>query len=189
MNSQKNRHDTQRAYRDRSNTNGKPKYNNAYYNHTSEAFDYNSNIDYNYTPKYSPNVDTRTNRPFKKIKKTKYVSAEKNEKTLSLRFLISFALIMTFTTCIVMLEAKIIEQRFKMDELNASLGEITEYNRYLEIELSRNLDLDYIENVAINKLGMQRPASHQIVYITVPKESYSETRIINSENIFEKLFD
>lgn len=76
-----------------------------------------------------------------------------------------------------------------MDELNGQLSQITEYNRYLEIELSKNLDLEYIENVAINKLGMQKPAPHQIIYISVPKESYSETRIINSDNIFEKLFD
>ncbi len=195
MSNQNNKRNTNRAYKN----NYTSKYRNTRYNYTSEAFDYDD-----YEPTYRPRPKSkpkpreensnrsRTKKKYKLTKRDgsiKYVQAEKDVKIFSFKFILSLIIIMALITCIVILEAKIIEQRFEMDSLNTTLGELNEYNRYLEIELSKNLDLEYIEAIAINKLGMQRPSPHQIIYISVPKESYSETRIINTENIFEKLFE
>lgn len=58
-------------------------------------------------------------------------------------------------------------------ELQTELNELKEDNYYLESEFDNNLNLDYIEEVAINKLGMQKPSSYQIKYINVPKQSYT----------------
>ncbi|MCD8214398.1 MAG: septum formation initiator family protein [Clostridiales bacterium] len=57
--------------------------------------------------------------------------------------------------------------------LQTELNELKEDNYYLENEFDNNLNLDYIEEVAINKLGMQKPSSYQIKYISVPKQSYT----------------
>lgn len=57
--------------------------------------------------------------------------------------------------------------------LQSELNELKEDNYYLESEFDNNLNLDYIEEVAINKLGMQKPSSYQIKYINVPKQSYT----------------
>ncbi|MFI3230473.1 MAG: cell division protein FtsL [bacterium] len=191
MSNRNNNQNTNRAYKDKYTS----KYRNIRYNYTSEAFDYDYD-DSTYTPRPKPREENfnrpRTKRKYKLNNgdgSTKYVQAEKDVKIFSFKFVISVIIIMALLTCIVILEAKIIEQRFEMESLNTTLGELNEYNRYLEIELSKNLDLEYIEAIAINKLGMQRPSPHQIIYISVPKESYSETRIINTENIFEKLFE
>lgn len=196
MSNQNNKRNTNRAYKDKYTS----KYRNINYNYTSEAFDYDYDPRPNTRPKSNPKPKPKeedSNRSKNKKNRTinnregstKYIQAEKDEKIFSFKFVVSLITIMTLITCIVILEAKIIEQRFEMESLNTNLGELNEYNRYLEIELSKNLDLEYIETIAINKLGMQRPSPHQIIYISVPKESYSETRIINTENIFEKLFE
>ncbi|MCD8091275.1 MAG: septum formation initiator family protein [Clostridiales bacterium] len=57
--------------------------------------------------------------------------------------------------------------------LQSELNELKEDNYYLENEFDNNLNLEYIEEVAINKLGMQKPSSYQIKYISVPKQSYT----------------
>ncbi len=57
--------------------------------------------------------------------------------------------------------------------LQTELNELKEDNYYLENEFDNNLNLEYIEEVAINKLGMQKPSSYQIKYISVPKQSYT----------------
>ena len=80
----------------------------------------------------------------------------------------------TFVTSIIFIEALIIQKKFEIDTLNENLKEITENNKNLETELAKNLDLDYVEYIATSELGMQAPASHQIVHINVPKESYSQ---------------
>lgn len=58
-------------------------------------------------------------------------------------------------------------------ELQTELNELKEDNYYLESDFDNNLNLDYIEEYAINKLGMQKPSSYQIKYISVPKQSYT----------------
>ncbi len=57
--------------------------------------------------------------------------------------------------------------------LREELNELKEDNYYLESDFDNNLNLDYIEEVAINRLGMQKPLSYQIKYINVPKQSYT----------------
>ncbi|MCD7778964.1 MAG: septum formation initiator family protein [Clostridiales bacterium] len=60
-----------------------------------------------------------------------------------------------------------------ISSLQSELNELKEDNYYLENEFDNNLNLDYIEDIAINKLGMQKPSSYQIKYINVPKQSYT----------------
>lgn len=43
----------------------------------------------------------------------------------------------------------------------------------IEAQMTEKLDLDYIRERATNELGMQNPAAYQIVYIDLPKKSYT----------------
>lgn len=164
--------------KNRSNLNNK----NNYYNYTSVAHDYESE----YNPK-------RVKRKIKKIKKDKYIKAEQGLKFLSLRFISVFSLMVIFILSIIFLEALIIQKKFDIEDLNSQLKELTENNKNLEAELAKSLDLEYIEHIASSELGMQKPASHQIRYIEVPKESYSqkgniekkETPLLKLYNMFK----
>ncbi|WP_250277351.1 hypothetical protein [[Clostridium] colinum] len=142
------------------------KYNkNNYYNYSSVAHDYTS---------YQDNKPTKSNKRIKKVKKEKYVKVEEGLKIFSLKFFVTFIMLATFIVCIIFVEALIVQKRFEIDSLNIALKEITENNKNLETELAKNLDLEYVEYIASSELDMQKPASHQIVYIDIPKESYSE---------------
>ncbi len=152
------------------------KYRDNYYNHTSVAHDYQ--LDYDYQPKIP------INRRIKKIKKEKYVKVEQNLKILSLKFWSTFVILATFIISVIFIEALTIQRKFEIDTLNATLKEISENNKNLETELAKNLDLKYVEYIATSELGMQKPANYQIVYINVPKESYSEKGQVNKEQTF-----
>ena len=152
------------------------KYRNNYYNYTSVAHDYQPSYD------YQPKIPT--NRRIKKIKKEKYVKVEENLKILSLNFWSTFVILATFIISVIFVEALTIQKKFEIDTLNATLKEISENNKNLETELAKNLDLEYVEYIASSELGMQKPASHQIVHINVPKESYTEKGQINNEETF-----
>lgn len=148
--------------------------NDFYYNSSSEAFKYSPN----YQPQYEPKIKKKT-----KIKiKEKYVIAEKNEKIFSLKFFIMIGIFAMLGTTFVGINAKILEKKFQIDELNTKLKEVKENNKNLETEIAKNLDLEYIENYASKNLKMQKPAAHQIIHISVPKESYT----IKSENTNNK---
>ncbi len=70
--------------------------------------------------------------------------------------------------------------------LQSELNELKEDNYYLESEFDNNLNLDYIEEVALTRLGMQKPSSYQIKYINVPKQSY--TVIYNTDESADSFF-
>jgi len=46
-------------------------------------------------------------------------------------------------------------------------------NAILEAELTEQLDMDFIRTEATERLGMSEPQSYQVVYIDVPKQSYT----------------
>ncbi len=73
----------------------------------------------------------------------------------------------------------------EISELQESLDELKEDNYYLESDFDNNLNLEYIEKIAVEKLGMQKPSSYQIRYINVPKQSYT---ILYDETHSEKGF-
>lgn len=157
--------------------NKRNKYSNNYYNYTSEAYDYTKSYGYS--------------KPIKKTKKKKlkekYVKVEEHSNIFTFRFISTLVLFVSFIVSIIFLEALMIQKRFEIDDLNANLKQITENNKNLETELAQNLDLDYVEYIAITELKMQKPTSNQIVHINIPKESYAQkTKNIETENIVSK---
>ena len=68
-----------------------------------------------------------------------------------------------------MLKNQEVQIREKKDEL----ATLKSQNAILEAELAEQIDLEYIKQEAINRLGMAEPQPYQIVYIDVPKDSYT----------------
>ena len=68
------------------------------------------------------------------------------------------------------------ELRAKQVELNQLKSEKIEVMNQItgvEAQMAKKLDLNEIRVRAINELGMQEPLPYQIVYIDLPKESYT----------------
>ena len=68
----------------------------------------------------------------------------------------------------------------KVDNINmeirrqkSELDNLKQTNAILAAEITEQLDLDYIKEEAVTRLGMAEPQQYQIVYIDVPKQSYT----------------
>lgn len=175
MNNYKNSRNFSNSYRNNYSSN------KMYYSQTSEAF--------KYEPAYAPESSPSIKKRIKKVKKEKYVKVEQKEKHFTARFFATICIFTTITICAVSISAQTIQKRFQIDELNSKLKELKEANKNLETEIAKNLDLEYVEQYATSNLKMQKPASHQIIHINVPKESYTLTNSktnSNDESFFER---
>ena len=63
-------------------------------------------------------------------------------------------------------EVSLRQQKSELESLKSA-------NAILEAELTEQLDMDYIKQEATERLGMSEPQSYQVVYIYVPKQSYT----------------
>lgn len=78
--------------------------------------------------------------------------------------------------------------------LKEELETLEKENQQLSVSIESTLNLNNIEKIAEDKLGMQKLKSDQIVYVNLPKEDYiqpasEEVVIEEDKNFIEKLID
>lgn len=61
----------------------------------------------------------------------------------------------------------------QLNDLKQQKIDVSNQITSVEAQMTEKLDLDYIRERATNELGMQNPAAYQIVYIDLPKKSYT----------------
>ncbi len=69
--------------------------------------------------------------------------------------------------------SSVTEMRYNITQMKNELNTIQNENIVLSSEISDKINLDYIEDRAINELGMTEPQSYQIKTISVPDQSYT----------------
>ncbi|OOB78781.1 MAG: hypothetical protein BEN18_06185 [Epulopiscium sp. Nuni2H_MBin001] len=79
---------------------------------------------------------------------------------------ISAAIYLTMVTNLMMAQLEV-------EALNQQLQTTKSKVNTLQSVITTNLDLDYIEQQAIEQLNMVKPLPHQIIYIDVPQENYT----------------
>lgn len=90
-------------------------------------------------------------------------------------FQVCMVMLLIFSGCIAFVGANVIvtNQEVQIRQKKSELSDLKAQNATLESELAEQIDLDYIKQEAISRLGMSEPQSYQIVYIDVPKQSYT----------------
>ena len=80
-----------------------------------------------------------------------------------------------FFGCVITITAvsSVAEVRYEIAELQDELSALQNENIVLASEISDTINLDYIENRAVNELGMSEPQSYQIKTISVQEQSYT----------------
>ena len=153
------------------------KYRNVAYNYSSEAYQLATEYDYSTGRRgRTPRVKKKTvGVRAMKAKEESFIGKLKAIKVnySMMRILIGAFIIFVYAMAIVNVLAVGSEQKNEYAVLKDELAQIKENNIYLETQLAENLDLEKVEKIAEKKLGMQKPAAHQIVYINVPKQSYT----------------
>ncbi len=88
-----------------------------------------------------------------------------------------------------------INEKFnQMQTLKRELSSLQKENQQLKVSIENSLNLNTIEKLAKEKLGMQKLTNKQTVYISLPKRDYvesaSEEIIVKKEkNWFEQVVD
>ena len=90
--------------------------------------------------------------------------------------------------------SQINEKFSEVQTLKKELSSIQKENEQLKVSIENSLNLNTIEKLAKEKLGMQKLTNKQTVYVTLPKKDYvesaSEEVVIEQEkNWFEEFVD
>lgn len=146
--------------------------NNYRYIKSSEALDYSDEDVYK---------QPQRKKVLRKIKKGTIVRRVKNDKPkISWYVLITIIIIFMGTMSVSINYTLISSDRYKASVLSKELKILKEENAALRVQISESYDIKDIERIATLELKMSKPKSHQIIHITIPKESYS---IVHNSNL------
>lgn len=134
----------------------------SYYNGTS-AYKIDE-IEYGTRPSVQENIAKR--QQIRQSKRTAFIKRVRVCATFALVFAVAFGILFT--------NAVIIEKASAVNDMQNQLTELTEANNQIMLDIEKNLDLNKIEEIAINELGMKRPDKYQIVYVDVEQSDYAE---------------
>lgn len=68
----------------------------------------------------------------------------------------------------------IVERDHKLESLKEECSAITDENKRLQVEIDSVLNLDNVEQIAMNELGMAKPEKYQTVYVNIKGDDYVE---------------
>jgi len=106
-----------------------------------------------------------------RVSKTKQQVAQRQAKLLSMAKILlvaSLAFLVLYRGVIITDTCNAVEQ--KQNTLNALITS----NEKLQVEIDRSLDLDNIETIARDQLGMRRAEKYQTIYIDLEQVDYVE---------------
>lgn len=97
------------------------------------------------------------------------------------------AILLFFGLCLFLLfrYAQINEHNQRLGKLKAELSHVQKINSQLQIEQERQVNLSEIEQIAVQKLGMQYPDKNQTVHIQLKKSDFTETPEKNEKQQIE----
>ncbi|NLM12576.1 MAG: hypothetical protein GX209_02360 [Epulopiscium sp.] len=111
--------------------------------------------------------------------------AEKSNQVVFYKLKLVGNVFLIFIGCLFLMGqyASITFNQKEIKNMKVQLKEIQNTNASLKSEIAESIDLTLIKQKAMGKLGMVEPAPHQIVYIDIPKISYTAYYQPNNEPI------
>lgn len=117
-------------------------------------------------------------RPQRKKTKTVKKKAKNNSKMLKkekskrVKQTVTVVALFVVLVAISYRNSEINESFSKVQSLKTELAAIQKENEQLEVNIENSLNLNNIEQIAKEKLGMQKLTNRQTVYIELPKKDY-----------------
>lgn len=120
------------------------------------------------------------------------ISKQQKKKQIKLTLLVVGIFIILLT--ISYRNSQINEKFNHVQKLKRELSSLQKENEQLKVSIENSVNINTVEKLAKEKLGMQKLTNKQIVYITLPKKDYVESaseEVIDKEekNWFEKIID
>ena len=152
-----------------------------------------SRYEYGTNPrKVEPEIPKRKNKQIKKKKLTVVeniprqevkISREQKIKQTKLTLVVVGIFILLLT---ISYRNSQINERFKqVQNLKKELSSLEKENEQLKVSIENSLNLNNVEKLAKEKLGMQKLTNKQTIYVTLPKRDYvvpaTEEKVIEKE--------
>ena len=159
-----------------------------------------SRYEYGTSPrKLEPNIQRRKQIEKKKIrivedlpKQNIKISKAQKERQIKLTLIVVGIFILLLT--ISYRNSQINEKFNRVQTLKRELSSIEKENEQLKVSIENSVNLNTIEKLAKEKLGMQKLTNKQTVYVTLPKKDYVESAseevvVKEDKSWWEKLID
>ena len=146
-------------------------------------------------PEYNPRKKEKKNNikvvkdlPRQEVKMTK--EQIKRRKNIALIVVAIFVVLLTVSYR----NSQINEKFSQVQKLKKELSSIQKENEQLKVNIENSLNLNNVEKIAKEKLGMQKLTNRQTLYVSLPKRDYVEaaTEEVKKEedkNWFQKMVD
>ena len=151
------------------------------------------NVAYELQPDYNP-YRFREEEEERRKAEERLVKEEARENRISSVKMIGVALVL-FIGCIAFMGMNVLVDNAEVSlrRQKSELENLKSANAILEAELTEQLDMDFIRTEATERLGMSEPQSYQVVYIDVPKQSYTVQHnvddVANEASLLDKITD
>lgn len=144
-------------------------------------------------PEYTPKRKKKTTAKKSTAKKVKKAVNKEIKISAKKQFIALFAIAFVVLLGISYRNSLIAERFNKKEQLKEQLSSMQKENNQLRVNIESSLNLNNIEKLAKEKLGMKKLDNNQKVYVSLPKEDYieaaSEEVIIKQEsNIWQKIW-
>ncbi len=164
---------------------------------------YNARANYQYEtspkklqPEYEPNRKHVERIKAKKVVTSKNVNKKARKKAkLNTKSQVTLYVIVGFLALFAVCyrNSQIIESFNEKENLKKELSSIQKENEQLKVNIENSLNLKNIEQMAKEKLGMQKLENSQKVYVNLPKKDYIESAteevVVQEElNIWQKIW-
>ena len=148
-------------------------------------------------PEYKPN--TKKEKQYKKTSAAKKEKQVEQPKTISklntkAQLVIYIAVAFAVLFGISYRNSLITESFNEKEQLKSQLSSIQKENEQLKVNIESSLNLNNVEQMAKDKLGMKKLDNNQKIYVSLPKKDYveaaSEEVVIEEEqNFWQKLWN
>lgn len=145
---------------------------NRKHNQSGSYYTY-GNVAYELQPDYTP-YRVREEEEERRREAARVAKQEERENKISFVKMVGVAFVL-FIGCIAFMGMHVMvdQAEVSLRKEKSNLEDLKSANAILEAELTEQLDMDYIKKEATERLGMSEPQPYQVVYINVPKQSYT----------------
>lgn len=147
----------------------------------------NSKNNLAYDPLYSPEQPERETRTQSNIRIKVSKKTQSNQKHANASGLVKLIVLATFAFVVLFRGVMITDRSAVVSQKAEEHQNLITTNEKLQFEIDRSLDLDNVENIARNELGMRRAEKYQTVYINIEQTDYVEKVAKNNFNPLETL--
>ena len=145
-------------------------------------------IEPNYRPRKKTTQKEKIEKANEEQQRINNLKAEKRRHHKNIAMIVGVFLILLAISY----RNSLITEEFKsIQNLKSDLASIEKENKQLEVNIEGSLNLNKIEKIASEQLGMQKQTVEQTIYTELPKEDYVEAGIENDKendkNFLEKI--